>query len=119
MTKYKVKVDPNLNVTNDAFGARVVNNDVFIPSKLSHALKHLPLGDDAVTIAGFLASFPTSVASPLGLSPAAVIKAVNALIKLLEESGADVSSARHLAVRPLRGARHPGQLDQMRDHSEN
>ena len=39
MTKYQVKVDPNLNVNNRAFGARIVNGDVFIPSKLAQALK--------------------------------------------------------------------------------
>lgn len=107
MTRYQVKVDPNLNVESKAFGARVDNKNVFIPSKLARALEHLPLGDDAATIAGFIASFPTSVAGSLGLSPDTVIKAVNAFIKLLEESGADVSSARRRMARPPRGARHP------------
>lgn len=117
MTRYKIKVDPNLNVRNEAFGVRVDNNDVFIPARLAQVLKQIPLGDDAVTIASFLASFPTSVASPLGFSPEAVLKAANAFIKLLDESGADVSSARRPTSRLPRGAKHPGQLDQGRDHS--
>ena len=101
MTKYQVKVDPNLNVNNRAFGARIVNGDVFIPSKLAQALKQHPtIGEDPVTIAGFLASFPTAVVGYLGLSPGAVM-----------QSGADVTSVRRRVPRHSYGARHPGHLN--------
>ena len=112
MTKYQVKVDPNLNVNNRAFGARIVNGDVFIPSKLAQALKQHPtIGEDPVTIAGFLASFPTAVVGYLGLSPGAVMQSVEAFIELLEQSGADVTSVRRRVPRHSYGARHPGHLN--------
>ena len=112
MPRYQVKVDPSLDVKMKAFGARVDDKSVFIPSSLAQALRDLPLGDDAATVAVYLASFPMSVASSLGLTPSAVIKAAGALITLLEESGADVSSAHRRGVtRRVHGARHPGNLD--------
>jgi hypothetical protein len=119
MEKYKIKIDPSLNVKNEAFGVRVDNHDVFIPAKLAHALEHIPLGDNAVTVANFLVSFPTSVTNPLGFSPEAVLKAANAFIKLLDESGANVSSVHRSTPRLPRGAKHPGQLDQVQDRSSD
>lgn len=110
MTRYRVKVDPELNVNNHAFGARIDNGDVFIPSELAQALKQHPVGEDPVTIAGFLASFPTAVAGYLGLSPRAVMKSVEDFIELLEESGADVTRVRRRSSHRIYGARHPGQL---------
>ena len=113
MGKYIVKVDPNLNINNQAFGARIDHDhNVFIPSKLDQALKQHPIGEDPVSIAAFLASFPTAVSGFLGLSPLAVMKAVDAFIELLAQSGADVTSARRCAKKHAYGARHPGGLTQ-------
>lgn len=111
MTKYRVKVDPSLDVNERAFGVRIDNGNVFIPSILARALKPHPLGEDPVTIAGFLKSFPSAVAGCLGLSPRVVSQSVDAFIELLEESGADVSSARRRGSDHILGARHPGQLN--------
>lgn len=111
MAQYPVKVDPNLNVETDAFGVRVGDDHiVFIPSKLAQALEHQPLGNDARAIAGYLASFPTSVAGSLGLSPSAVMKAAGDLMQLLKNSGVDVPAAPH-RPRFHYGARHPRELD--------
>src|SRR5437870_10069156 len=75
MTKYQVKVDPNLNVNNPAFGGRIRNGGVFIPSKPRQGLKQQPtICREPVTIGRFLASFPTRVAWYLGLSPGAVMQ---------------------------------------------
>src|SRR2546428_13104569 len=62
MTKYQVKVEPNLNVNNRAFGARIINGEVLIQSKLAQLLKQHPtIVEDPVTMAGFLLSFPTAL----------------------------------------------------------
>lgn len=109
--KYQVKVDSNLNIENKAFGARIYNNNVFIPPKLAQVLDPLLLGDDAMTIAGFLAAFPTSVASSLNLSPEAVGIAANDLIDLLEKSGVDVSLVRDHVEQPAHGAKNPKHMN--------
>jgi len=111
MRKFLVKVDPNLKVKTKAFGARVDHDNVFIPSKLAQALERFSLGDDATTIAGFIAAFPSSLAGDLGLSIDKAIAAGNSFIKLIEESGADISSVRHRVERRPYGARHPRQMN--------
>ncbi len=106
MSNYRVKVDPNLDVYSRAFGARIEGGCVFIPSKLDQVLKQHPIGEDPVTIAGFLASFPSAVSGYLGLSPRAVMELVEGFIDLLEKSGVDVTSARRRVEHPY-GARYP------------
>jgi len=116
MKRFHIKVDPNLSFETKAFGARAENDSILIPSKLAQVLERFSLGDDAVTIAGYLAAFPTSVAGALGLSPGAAIAAAESFIKLIEDSGADVSSIRRpIRRRPL-GAKHPREMNQRRDH---
>jgi hypothetical protein len=120
MKRYKIKVDPSLNVRNTAFGIRIGEDDVFIPAGLANALKQVPLGDDAMTVANFLAAFPTSVAGSLGVSAEAVLKAADAFVELLlHTSGSDMSLPRRPMPRLARGAKHPGQIDQVRDPSSD
>jgi hypothetical protein len=115
MKKFHIKIDPDLSVQTQAFGARVDDDNVFIPQKLAQVLERFSLGDDATSIAGFLTDFPTSLTGALGLSLDAVIAAGNAFTKLIEESGADVSSVRRRVDRRPRGAKHPGQMNHRGD----
>lgn len=110
MTTYKIKADSALDARGRAFGARVCGSEVLLPTKLAQALERFVVGDDAVTVASFLDSFPTAVATTLNVSPQAIKDAAEALIAMLAESGADVSRLRRPTPSRTRGARHPAQL---------
>ncbi|HWE40475.1 MAG TPA: hypothetical protein VG406_28265 [Isosphaeraceae bacterium] len=107
MHHFQVSVDPKLSVRNPAFGARVADQRLYVPERLARVLKTYALGDDPVTIAGFLVEFPGTVATDLGFEPSNAFKAAWELIQLLDRAGADVSSLRNHFDMPPLGSLHP------------
>ena len=110
MTHYTIEASPDLNVHARAFGARVSQERVLVPQRLATLLTPYALGNDALTVAGFLKSFPASVASPLGLSQDEAHHSAEELVDLLQESGADVSILKKKIEEPPLGALHPSLL---------
>jgi len=108
MPRYKIQVDPKLSVQDAAFGARVVDERVLVPERLAQALAPYSLGNDASTVAGFLSSFPATVAGALGLNPGVAIESAGQLVGLLTKYGVDANQA-EFTMPPL-GAQHPGLL---------
>jgi hypothetical protein len=73
MSKFTIKGDPALDHVEDGIALRVAHHDVLVPEALVMAVGPYALGNDAVALAGFLASFPTAVSGSLGVSPGAVV----------------------------------------------
>ncbi len=119
MDRYRIMADRKLNPGDPAFGARIRDKTVVIPDNLVTLLARHSLGDDAVTNASFLASFPTAVAAPLGLTPQAVIVSAKNLLLLLKDAGADIPVPATPVRRRSYGALPPGQFAHARDKTSS
>ncbi|HEX8452501.1 MAG TPA: hypothetical protein VF647_10420 [Longimicrobium sp.] len=108
MSRFKIHVDQNPDVKDRVLDIRVAPNSVVVSKSLADALAPYALGNDAVTVAGFLTSFPTAVAGSLGVNPSKVYQSAKELVRQLETFGADVTSIQAPAATPPMGARHPG-----------
>lgn len=110
MSQFKIRPDPELEGNEDGIALRVAQNDVLVPESLVNAVSPYAVGNDAATLAGFLASFPTAVSGALGVAPGVVLDFADSLVNALEKSGADVSALRAPPVARSYGAHHPGLL---------
>lgn len=109
MDRYRITPGQELDPEGPAFGARIEDHAVVLPDHLTTLLARHALGDDAVANASFLASFPSAVAQPLGLSPQAVLESAQTLLKLLKDAGAEIPTA-PAPQRRIYGAMPPQRL---------
>lgn len=111
MPEFKISVDQSLDAAGGALAMRVGQKSVLVSKSLADALAPYALGNDAFTVASFLASFPSAVAGSLGLNPATVSESAKHLVEQLEQSeGGGHQRPEAAPAMPPLGAHHPGWL---------